>query len=98
MTDMAKLERLQRSGIELTQYNHNYALLCKNNILHFLTNGYQWHRLVSDLHKKCSPLHFQSARKILLNLKKKSKVIKCQRGRLIALSPMEVFIVMLIKV
>ena len=34
----------------------------------------------------------------LLNLKKKSRVIIPKRGRLSALSPMEIFIVMLIKV
>ena len=70
----------------------------KNNILHFLTNGHPWHRLVSDLHKSCNPLYFQLPQEITLNLKKNLwKIIECQRGRLSALSPMEIFIVMLIK-
>ena len=48
--------------------------------------------------KICSPLHFQLPLKISLHLKKRSKVIEYQRGRLSALSPMQIFIVMFFKV
>ena len=58
----------------------------KCNILRFLTDWQSWDRLMSDLCKK------------LLNLKTTGKVIECQRDRLGALSPMEIFRVMLINV
>ena len=47
--------------------------------------------------KSCSPLHFQLP-KFRYVWRKKTKVIECQRGRLSALSHMENFIEILIKV
>ena len=47
---------------------------------------------MSDLRERCRPLYFQLPLKILLNLKKTSKVIECQRGKFIALIPAEIFV------
>ena len=70
----------------------------KSNILHFLTNEYPWDSLVNNLRKSCSLLHFQLPLKNLLNLKKKVKGYRVPMGRLSALNPMEISIVLLIKV
>ena len=58
-----------------------------------------WQRLASDLHKKlCSTPHFYLPLKISLNLKKTVESYRVQRGRLTALSPIGIFIMVLIKV
>ena len=70
----------------------------KCNILHFPTNEQPRDHLVSDLHKKLSSTAFSRTAENFVELEEKLKFIQCQKGRLSALSPMEIFIVMLIKV
>ena len=47
-----------------------------------MPNWHPWDRLVSDGHQKLNSIAFSITLKISLNLKKRVKVMECQRGRL----------------